>query len=66
VHLADFGSSVQLQGREGTANEHVGTMGFFAPEIVKKEPYGTAVDVYSLGCVLYTLLTGCAIFSSDC
>lgn len=35
-----------------------GTVGYTAPEIVKDERYTTSVDMWALGCVLYTLLCG--------
>jgi serine/threonine protein kinase len=35
-----------------------GTVGYTAPEIVKDERYSKSVDMWALGCVLYTLLCG--------
>jgi serine/threonine-protein kinase RCK2 len=35
-----------------------GTIGYTAPEIVKDERYSKGVDMWALGCVLYTLLCG--------
>ena len=35
-----------------------GTVGYTAPEIVKDEKYSQSVDMWALGCVLYTLLCG--------
>lgn len=35
-----------------------GTVGYTAPEIVKDERYTTSVDMWALGCVLYTLECG--------
>eukprot|EP00192_Tetraselmis_astigmatica_P008215 CAMPEP_0117683954 /NCGR_PEP_ID=MMETSP0804-20121206/20767_1 /TAXON_ID=1074897 /ORGANISM="Tetraselmis astigmatica, Strain CCMP880" /LENGTH=678 /DNA_ID=CAMNT_0005494765 /DNA_START=289 /DNA_END=2326 /DNA_ORIENTATION=- len=35
-----------------------GTAPFMAPEIVRHAKYGMAVDMWSLGCVLYVILTG--------
>jgi serine/threonine-protein kinase RCK2 len=35
-----------------------GTVGYTAPEIVKDERYSKGVDMWALGCVLYTLLCG--------
>lgn len=36
----------------------LGTHGYFAPEILRGERYGTAIDVWSAGVVLCNLLTG--------
>jgi serine/threonine protein kinase len=35
-----------------------GTVGYTAPEIVKDQRYSKSVDMWALGCVLYTLLCG--------
>jgi serine/threonine protein kinase len=35
-----------------------GTVGYTAPEIVRDERYSKSVDMWALGCVLYTLLCG--------
>ena len=35
-----------------------GTPGYLSPEVVKKEPYGKAVDVWACGVILYILLVG--------
>lgn len=35
-----------------------GTVGYTAPEIVKDERYSRSVDMWAMGCVLYTLLCG--------
>lgn len=56
VKLADFGLSKQVwYANTGTP---CGTVGYTAPEIVKDEKYSKEVDMWALGCVLYTLLCG--------
>ena len=35
--------------------EYAGTPSYFAPEIVKEKMYNEKVDVWALGCVLYSL-----------
>ena len=35
----------------------VGTFGYIAPEILRGNECGTAADIWSLGCLLYALLT---------
>ena len=42
-----------------------GTVGYTAPEIVKIERYSKSVDMWALGCVLYTLLCGFSPFYDE-
>lgn len=37
--------------------EKAGTKGFMAPEVCLRQPYGFKADIYSLGVVLYLLIT---------
>ena len=43
----------------------LGTPAFIAPELVAGEPADHRVDLYSLGCVGYWLLTGQLVFQAD-
>lgn len=56
VKLADFGLSKVVWER--STKTPCGTVGYTAPEIVNDEHYSKAVDMWALGCVLYTLLCG--------
>lgn len=56
VKIADFGLS-KVVWDEQTMTP-CGTVGYTAPEIVKDERYSKSVDMWALGCVLYTLLCG--------
>jgi serine/threonine protein kinase len=56
VKIADFGLSKVVW--EETTKTPCGTVGYTAPEIVKDERYSKSVDMWALGCVLYTLLCG--------
>ncbi|CAI5973092.1 unnamed protein product [Closterium sp. NIES-64] len=57
VKVADFGLSLVLQ-RGQQVRGLAGSPFYMAPEIVKHQTYGFAVDVWSLGVVLYTALAG--------
>lgn len=56
VKLADFGLSKQIW--EHNTKTPCGTVGYTAPEIVKDENYSKEVDMWAIGCVMYTLLCG--------
>jgi serine/threonine protein kinase len=56
VRIADFGLSKVIWDKQTTTP--CGTVGYTAPEIVRDERYSKSVDMWALGCVLYTLLCG--------
>ena len=53
--IADLGSAVKLRSLTDTVTFKIGTPGYIAPEIILGKPYGLAVDIWSLGCVLYEM-----------
>lgn len=53
--LGDFGIARKLEATQANLSRK-GTLNYMAPEIYKSEEYGSSVDIYSLGLVLYTLL----------
>jgi len=60
IKITDFGLA-SLTTTELTQN--CGSPGYVAPEILKKKPYGSKVDVFSVGVVLYIILSGRAPFA---
>ena len=62
--LADFGLA-QIIGPSEKSNEPFGTLGYIAPEVLKKEPYSFSCDLWSLGCVSYALISGSLPFDSS-
>lgn len=56
IKIADFGLSKIIWNNDTMTP--CGTVGYTAPEIVKDERYSKSVDMWALGCVLYTLLCG--------
>jgi len=48
---------------EARAHTMVGTPEFCAPEVLRKQPYGKAVDMWGLGILFYTLCVGEAPYS---
>ena len=61
--IVDFGLT-KLLGPQETTKEPYGTVGYIAPEVIRKEPYSYSCDIWSFGCILYILLSSTAPF--DC
>lgn len=53
--LGDFGIARTVEKTTGGLSKK-GTYTYMAPEVYKDEPYGSGVDIYSLGLVMYRLL----------
>uniref|UniRef100_A0A1I8GVS1 calcium/calmodulin-dependent protein kinase n=1 Tax=Macrostomum lignano TaxID=282301 RepID=A0A1I8GVS1_9PLAT len=58
VKLADFGLAIEVQGEQAAWYGFAGTPGYLSPEVLRKDPYGKAVDVWACGVILYILLVG--------
>lgn len=63
LKLADFGISKIIS--EEMLNTNCGTPVYMAPEIWEQTPYDEKVDIWSLGVVMYYLLTGYHPFDGD-
>jgi len=62
--IVDFGLS-KIIGPNETAIEPFGTLGYVAPEVLKKQPYTFSCDVWSLGCITYALISGSLPFDHN-
>ena len=60
VKLLDFGLARRSDGDPGMTSSGIvlGTPGYMSPEQARGEPVDSRSDLFSLGCVLYQLLTG--------
>jgi serine/threonine protein kinase len=57
VHVADFGASVASL-TEPVPDEVVGSPGYLSPEQARLLPIDARSDIFSLGCMLYEMVTG--------
>lgn len=62
IKIIDFGLTKTLAPGEKLA-EGMGTITFVAPEVITRKPYNKQVDVWSLGVILYLLLSGTLPFT---
>ena len=62
--LVDFGLA-RIIGPTQKTDEPFGTLGYVAPEVLKKEPYSFSCDMWSLGCITYALLSGSLPFDHE-
>eukprot|EP00731_Ephydatia_muelleri_P031279 Em0022g793a len=58
IKISDFGLAVMLEDVGERHFTMCGTPNYIAPEIATQVPHGLESDVWSLGCLLYTLLVG--------
>ncbi|CAK9819384.1 Serine/threonine-protein kinase 17A [Anthophora quadrimaculata] len=64
VKLCDFGISRYIS-HGADIREILGTPDYVAPEVLNYEPISLATDMWSIGVLLYVLLTGCSPFGGD-
>lgn len=65
VKITDFGIAKQFGTSMNTGDNVLGTMDFMSPEQGKGEPVTIRSDLYSLGTVLFTLLSGRPPFTAN-
>jgi len=64
IKVTDFGLSKQNILDNHSTNSFCGTPEYLAPEIVENKGHGKAVDWWSLGAIIFEMLTGVPPFSS--
>ena len=64
LKLADFGLSKNLPSPDSLTNSFCGSPEYMSPEMLIGSGHGFAVDYYSLGAILFEMLTGLPPFYS--
>ncbi|KXZ49455.1 hypothetical protein GPECTOR_21g681 [Gonium pectorale] len=57
IRLGDFGISRPLNGTMDLASTIIGTPYYMSPEVMSSMPYDFKSDMWSLGCVLYEMMS---------
>jgi len=65
VKIADFGLATQLKRPDERHMTMCGTPNYISPEVVSHLSHGLPADLWSVGCMLYTLLVGRPPFDTD-
>ncbi|XP_023331893.1 serine/threonine-protein kinase 36 isoform X2 [Eurytemora carolleeae] len=63
--LCDFGFARNLGVHTLVLTSIKGTPLYMAPELIEEKPYDHTADIWSLGCIVYELLTGYPPFSTS-
>uniref|UniRef100_A0A3Q2CQ44 Serine/threonine-protein kinase PLK n=1 Tax=Cyprinodon variegatus TaxID=28743 RepID=A0A3Q2CQ44_CYPVA len=58
LRLGDFGLAAKLETVEQRKKTICGTPNYLAPEVLNRQGHSAESDVWSLGCVMYTLMCG--------
>lgn len=62
--LCDFGFARTLGNETMVLTSVKGTPLYMAPEVMEGKPYDQAVDLWSVGCILYELCVGATPFAT--
>lgn len=65
VKIGDFGLAAQIEYDGERKKTLCGTPNYIAPEILMKKGHSFEVDVWSIGCIMYTLLVGKPPFETN-
>lgn len=64
VKIGDFGLATHIEYVGERKKTLCGTPNYIAPEILNKKGHSYEVDIWSIGCVMYTLLVGTPPFET--
>lgn len=66
VKIGDFGLATKVEYEGERKKTLCGTPNYIAPEVLSKKGHSFEVDVWSIGCIMYTLLVGKPPFETSC
>ncbi|KAL8603817.1 Serine/threonine-protein kinase plk1 [Nucella lapillus] len=66
IKIGDFGLATRLDYDGERKRTLCGTPNYIAPEVLGKKGHSYEVDVWSLGCILFTMLVGKPPFETSC
>jgi len=58
IKICDFGAAIMSSARDTTQVTGIGSPAYMSPQQVREQPLDHRTDVYSLGVVMYQLMTG--------
>lgn len=58
IKITDFGTGKLLEPGQERANSWVGTAQYIAPELLERSETSRSSDLWSLGCIVYQMITG--------
>lgn len=66
IRISDFGLATQINGSNANTNSTLcGTPNYISPEVASRSSHGLKTDVWSLGCLLFTILVGRPPFDTN-
>lgn len=65
IKVGDFGLAVRIDFEGQKRYSRCGTPNYLAPEIINGHGHSYAVDIWALGCILYTMLQGTPPFQGQ-
>jgi serine/threonine protein kinase len=65
ILVADFGFARKLDSPDEKLMTRCGTPAYVSPEILVGTPYGRTTDLWSIGCIIYMLISGYPPFQGD-
>ena len=63
--IIDFGLANVMPSDGSKLTTRSGSVGYAAPELLKNMGHDTQIDVFSLGCIVYQMLSGLLLFDGQ-